>query len=1422
MTQKVMFVDKNGRYCCSDKALRIGKGCACGYTLTLMNAGPLDLLVFPTGETDEASMVSQTLENGTTILTAAGAYKLDLAALKALEGTVAPEDPADQILIGCCEINCEAIGDVAVCAKLQEILDAIGGDVIVDIDLQSVIDKMCLLLDDDSTIATKLCAASDCLELIKANATAWCAADAIFQAANLACLAEIKANTSAIVGIETSLGQIGCTEDVEGNITGSVLVCKHTLPDDTQEIKVWWFGLDGTVVEDYVGPYVACTNLQALKNCLDNILKKTFANHTLWGVREDLNTVDNHSIGEPRPVGPGIVAWPTHEHVLKVTTSDGSTCEALWPATTAGDWEGSNTNLAAALAQCTGKPFAFAVAGPDGDTASAWGGHAASTCCPGDVYVVQATACRSLDGKIIEAGEKGNRTIPLAVNYAVGDVVKYKEYDCGPGEPPVWTGPDGAVLAEAPDLTCGFVDCLFPDSKPSCCPVPVDCSVKTFGPLVDCEFSDDTEVEPITLASDIYVDLETCDGVTVQSIYTLDVEGLPDEYVVQGELANPDKTLFMVEPPCPDIDWTPVAIQRKLNILDNSLWADAPETHIGVGDFPATQVEIAWTDNTISVFDWAGGKGFFPAMRDFLIAETGCVYYPAVANWAKLATSLPWGMTDADVSKDCLFARGWSLMCCTGSKCVAKATVIKSENEAWVGASKAACTFDGPIESMFVGHVGCDAVYKDCDGKMVVLPEGCCPIVGDPCTTCTPLVTNEAVCSNAEQVVNGVTIAPLYPVIRRTVQQRKLRGCACVNDGEPAVRFYNFDDPTQEFTEEVVVDGLCEAVTESTLERCDKEGNLVLVTILTVNNSGEALAVTYADANGNVIEPPNDLGVCDPQVSVLCGCIKTKTGEILVRDVQQHLLTGPDGSSLASYYAANGVTEITLEDGQLFSCDCEDRKIDTLPKAKATYEIAGVFPYPCTSATIEVDGELVDLCGNADSPTVIPSEGDICTVGGVRSDTSSDRCYVDSVSDPSGYANELLQYGSIGDKTANALAATATANVCMAVRGTYPALEGTTAPTIDFSATWHTGSGIAIAAKDCTTGADLAVVGGTPSTYDAVGGPGCQVPSSRGPTDVWGFNGAHTVTFDTSAVTDLANVVFYTIVLNPGTSDTNADYLSDVTVNGQSASGAPCDIISNATLLATLQALFPECDVAIIISRAFTRLCITCEDDRVFGELCCDGICVAPTITDLSREIRPQYVALSPCALDDMKACITQGVIDALSHCPAVEEATKKTVIGFSETSMAAEQPADCAVGDTVEVQDTNGKVLGEVVIAEVFVGEGITKYNLSSNTVAADDYASVATASVKKRTALQSLVIEATADTLVTDKAVTLEKTAQLMKTDGTVLGEATIEKAIATARTMTYAVSDVTVKKGELSEVAVVWEKATKVEEPKTETRR
>lgn len=125
-----LYVDGNTNYCCVPKVFKVGEGHAAGVTVTLANTGPVDLLVYPTGDTDEVAVVHSTLAEGSTTIFDAGVYMLDLDC-EALDGTDAPEEVAEQMSACCSAIAGELANAAFLCQKIDELIS--GGGVSVDL-----------------------------------------------------------------------------------------------------------------------------------------------------------------------------------------------------------------------------------------------------------------------------------------------------------------------------------------------------------------------------------------------------------------------------------------------------------------------------------------------------------------------------------------------------------------------------------------------------------------------------------------------------------------------------------------------------------------------------------------------------------------------------------------------------------------------------------------------------------------------------------------------------------------------------------------------------------------------------------------------------------------------------------------------------------------------------------------------------------------------------------------------------------------------------------------------------------------------------------------------------------------------------------------------------------------------------------------
>lgn len=554
---------------------------------------------------------------------------------------------------------------------------------------------------------------------------------------------------------------------------------------------------------------------------------------------------------------------------------------------------------------------------------------------------------------------------------------------------------------------------------------------------------------------------------------------------------------------------------------------------------------------------------------------------------------------------------------------------------------------------------------------------------------CQPSIVYDTVCNDTEQTIGegdeAVTIPAGFPIIRRTETAFVKLNCNCV-EGSTAVRLFDFNNPLVEFSaDEVAFVGACDPQTTSRLERCDANGNPVTVVNIEVGTPDGAVAVqVFYDQNGQPVVPALPLSVCDPQTEREKLCVYAANGQKLATIYQYTPLDtlGKPATELIFYTTLTGET-YELPEGATIDCCVEVCEVNE--GNEYCYDVSG-FEFTCPTSTIVVDGETIDLCGENSGNGNIPSEGDLCAVGGVRSmqgGSAANRCrsaYPTPTADAVGAANELQTLGSVG---ATAPSLDQYTNVHIAVRGTFP-ITGT-APSIDFSATWNVGSGIAVGAYDCSTNQDLPLIGGTPNSYDSVGGAGCQVESTRGLNDSWGGsnNGInHTATFDTSGVSDLQNVVFYTIVMGSPT-----EWLSDIQVNGLNPSPQSCQIDSVETLVDALsQTTGTEWTVED------GQICTIITD--TLGALTCGETSVEPTVTPAVV-----YKPCAQCACDndvsDLLAQITAlltAVVGEGDECPCDSEVTACVTFNAFDNAVpgmwSAGETSTWVVNGTNVVQD--------------------------------------------------------------------------------------------------------------------------------------
>ena len=726
----------NGKYKCAGPLVC----CVAGIPKIVTNLNvTLEVCLYPEGDTTQTPIPTGLVFTPglTNVLFTDGTYLLKGVDCEKLDGTVAPDD-GTAIIVTCCQMDSKgglseyvAMGIDDICQKLLAIAEGSDNtELVAEIqalcakilagnaltasmvaELQALCQKLEASLEADAALVAEvqaLCSKLETLIAVQENA--------------LTCLEQIKANTAAITGIETSLGQIGCTEDGEGNITGSVLVCKvsdTTTDPVTDTIKVWWFGLDGTVVEDYDGPYVACTNLQALANILENILAKTTSTPLLWGVQVDTNFVDNHSNGEP-PYG--IVAYPIDDHHIVLNLSDGTTCEFDIPATGPGTYPAWNEALAAGIATCTGKPWARASRPADGNPSTPVGNHAAAECCPGDLTVVSATAT-------VTSETRNGRIVPLLTGVIKGELEKYLQFTCL-GSADVWTDLDGNVV-EKPDLTCAALNCQFPGPNPCGCPKTVTCSFERFPGCVIQNPEDEETGLPEVVQQNVFQRFETCDGKTTIVTFSIDGDDEVPVELTESQYFGDCETLLPpdYEPECPeDCDWLPMSLVEHHATWDNTEYRNPTVAAIKAGDTLEFELGDGSTQQLVitgnSLFQ---PKAFFESLGctvsihcdNWVInGEDRCSRFPA---WTTGKTKCP---EFANLVKDDVYAAYLIITHCDPGKLPVNTTIIASDREGVAGATHH--SVHCMTSEMVTACYKCSGtIVKDCDNKIIEVDPKC-------------------------------------------------------------------------------------------------------------------------------------------------------------------------------------------------------------------------------------------------------------------------------------------------------------------------------------------------------------------------------------------------------------------------------------------------------------------------------------------------------------------------------------------------------------------------------------------------------------------------------------------------------------------------------------------------------------------------
>lgn len=551
---------------------------------------------------------------------------------------------------------------------------------------------------------------------------------------------------------------------------------------------------------------------------------------------------------------------------------------------------------------------------------------------------------------------------------------------------------------------------------------------------------------------------------------------------------------------------------------------------------------------------------------------------------------------------------------------------------------------------------------------------------------CPPVTTHGAVCNDEDQVVNDVTITAGSPIIRKTIDYFKEENCTCVPD-ETKVRFFDFENPSFEFTDPVAFTGECDFET-STQERCDRNGNPITVTVISVNVSdGVSVQTSYGDVNGNPIpEPLLPLGICNPQVQVVKGCVinkdGTKTHGILHLQYDQAGNPGYD----VSVFVPDGSQTGKVLGTSAFSCNCAPSKECAIPKQKFCYsfpEFAG-----CSSPTIVINGVTTDLCPDGSGNGVVPTSGDICLTGGVRSYAgvlADGRCgRPTGATDALNAATQLLNGGTYtpgGTSQYN--------NTSIAVNGSF-ALSGN-GGVLTFAGTNYSSAsaGISFYVRDCVSGDTLPAVTSPAANIDSA----CNaiIPNSTN-GNFPGTAGPFSIQWDATGYL-LENLVIETIVQGP------TDTFGGITLQNGNGPVVPYGPQTcNATTLTELaQLLNAGTDDAWVVEG--DSVCTTSEE--TYGPIGCGdpAALTDPTITDATTAEEIPTMGLSDCDLRTLTAttavawrdaCLTVGGESAVGMIQydvlTGLNTGLATVKGQPVTEWTEGDPCDCCCsGDPVE-----------------------------------------------------------------------------------------------------------------------------------------
>lgn len=529
---------KKGQYCCD--AGKDGK--LAGFTvnndpliLKAANLPPTPILCqvdkewAPTGMTIGGDVTC-------VVIRKPGCYKVDIDCAD-YEGD-APQPGATELCYTC-DPSFDSMAALAE-AIAGVVPPAPGEPPTVIVDVSAITDKLCEIfgvpVEGEPTILDKLCEMATSLEALLALFNGGLDVNVDFGAVLTAlaalqtCMNQIKANTAAITGIETSLGQVGCVKDEDGNITGSVLVCKvsdTTTSPPTDTIKVWLFNTNGTTVENYDGPYEGCTSLSELSDLLEAILKcpKPVSMECVQKFTRCVGYDNGRTPGSSTNDG-GVASDLVHknsDYIVKGWSVNGAEVGAgdIIPAGGAGG--------AGWTAQLNSWAAFFNANMPAGAKCQADFGFL-----PAPTWRYAKITCNDPNttfGPLRMTDERGIcfTVYPILESLSVEQRYRYSTVDCDGVKATVWCNAAGETVPAPEDPECWYPCDVTPADMVE--GVVPDCGLPKIQKV--CDKTADGETEFYRMEYD-------CDGETVIAYFTVESwdAGNPEEYVPQGAIVD--------------------------------------------------------------------------------------------------------------------------------------------------------------------------------------------------------------------------------------------------------------------------------------------------------------------------------------------------------------------------------------------------------------------------------------------------------------------------------------------------------------------------------------------------------------------------------------------------------------------------------------------------------------------------------------------------------------------------------------------------------------------------------------------------------------------------------------------------------------------------------------------------------------------